>query len=1055
MPYSSNYLGLRARQGKLKAIKVGRDWMTTEAWVREYLDYVEDFNRQVAEARKHVAVLAKAPTEILPPPWRGQNDRGSTSSGWTPGPIFRFLEAGVLLVLFAVSLAVHAPQAFGEFLSSLDSVREPLVAAGKELERDLWQVKEEIAAGNFETLFIITDGLEGLGEGTEKTIEILAEGFGEDFRLPSETKGLASIFDQISQANESVKSKVRSASEGMFRVFRENVRESYEGVLEITSRVVLTLAPQGGPEEGSVSEDIVGRIKNLESRIKELEEAAGEQIVEVSRIIQPIKEVVKTREVTKIVREGTRIEEVVPSADLAKITTTITDYQNQISSLENRASNGPGGITNQIIQSVTYMNLNTSKRLDLTGGLTVSGGNVTVTEAGAATVGSLTVGGSATFSQGATLSGNLNFSNNQATNFRAENVTSNPTAGNAGRLVFNTSDNTLYVDNGTSFTAVGADTLQNAYASGNTITTSNNRNLTISLADTATDSSFIVDILGTGNVFEVRDGGNLAFQIADKGLLTASSTATTQDAFTFNATSLTSGDFMQITVPQSGLTGDILKIQNNATTPSNLFRILSTGAFSVSPTSVTATSTIEGSFRVDTTDNVFTVNANENRVGIGTANPATLFDITGTGSARFRVDTAGGIVASSTNTTADAITVNATSLTSGDAIQITVPQSSFTGDALRVETNATTPAVRFKVDTSGNTTLGGYLIGVSGTNTTIRASGATSGSTSNGSIYFADSSGTVKARIDTTASGGGASYGTLHIGATNTSAADLAEYYPAIALDLSPGDVVKLATATASTTGESIFGIVKTNQEADSGLLGVISTQAGLILGADDLDPGQSSGPGGKALVALAGRVPVKVTSENGAISPGDYLTASDIPGVAQKAASPGPVVGMALEAFDEGEGTIQVFLQAQWSASMITRGSQEALSYLEEVGGKLTVKTDLDLEGHAIVNVGRIESLSGKWSIDEQGNIVVQNLEVKGIIVGSDYTRGSATIPAGYRDMAVTFSTPAAKPPKAVVATPTWNARVWVSDVSTGGFSLHFDAVSPEVAAVYWQAQY
>ncbi|OGY76898.1 MAG: hypothetical protein A2240_02070 [Candidatus Jacksonbacteria bacterium RIFOXYA2_FULL_43_12] len=36
-PYSQEYLSLRARQGKLKAVKRGRNWFTTKEWVREYV----------------------------------------------------------------------------------------------------------------------------------------------------------------------------------------------------------------------------------------------------------------------------------------------------------------------------------------------------------------------------------------------------------------------------------------------------------------------------------------------------------------------------------------------------------------------------------------------------------------------------------------------------------------------------------------------------------------------------------------------------------------------------------------------------------------------------------------------------------------------------------------------------------------------------------------------------------------------------------------------------------------------------------------------------------
>ncbi len=65
--------------------------------------------------------------------------------------------------------------------------------------------------------------------------------------------------------------------------------------------------------------------------------------------------------------------------------------------------------------------------------------------------------------------------------------------------------------------------------------------------------------------------------------------------------------------------------------------------------------------------------------------------------------------------------------------------------------------------------------------------------------------------------------------------------------------------------------------------------------------------------VALAGRVPVRVDASFGAIEPGDFLTASPIPGVAMKATGPGIVIGTALEALASGEGTIQLFVDRGW----------------------------------------------------------------------------------------------------------------------------------------------
>ncbi len=51
--------------------------------------------------------------------------------------------------------------------------------------------------------------------------------------------------------------------------------------------------------------------------------------------------------------------------------------------------------------------------------------------------------------------------------------------------------------------------------------------------------------------------------------------------------------------------------------------------------------------------------------------------------------------------------------------------------------------------------------------------------------------------------------------------------------------------------------------------------------------------------VALASRVPVKASLENGRIQPGDKLTASSVPGIAMKATKPGQIVGTALESLD------------------------------------------------------------------------------------------------------------------------------------------------------------
>ncbi|MCC6953898.1 MAG: hypothetical protein IT290_07245 [Deltaproteobacteria bacterium] len=85
-------------------------------------------------------------------------------------------------------------------------------------------------------------------------------------------------------------------------------------------------------------------------------------------------------------------------------------------------------------------------------------------------------------------------------------------------------------------------------------------------------------------------------------------------------------------------------------------------------------------------------------------------------------------------------------------------------------------------------------------------------------------------------------------------------------------------------------------------VLGIVSTEPGVTLG----------GFGRKELlgyrkvpVALAGRIPVKVSNENGVIELGDRLTPSSTPGVAMRADEGDLQIAIALEPFEETTGTV------------------------------------------------------------------------------------------------------------------------------------------------------
>ncbi|MFC2108542.1 leucine-rich repeat domain-containing protein [Candidatus Bipolaricaulota bacterium] len=140
--------------------------------------------------------------------------------------------------------------------------------------------------------------------------------------------------------------------------------------------------------------------------------------------------------------------------------------------------------------------------------------------------------------------------------------------------------------------------------------------------------------------------------------------------------------------------------------------------------------------------------------------------------------------------------------------------------------------------------------------------------------------------------------GALYGAAFETGAADIAEWVH-ISTPAVPGDVVEFDPMAP--------GQYRMSQNVCSSLVaGVISTTPGVTLG-------RSLVASEKALLALIGIVPVKVTNEGGSIHPGDLLVTSSAPGHAMRWAGPDPclcsLVGKALEPMNEEQGVILVLL--------------------------------------------------------------------------------------------------------------------------------------------------
>jgi hypothetical protein len=130
---------------------------------------------------------------------------------------------------------------------------------------------------------------------------------------------------------------------------------------------------------------------------------------------------------------------------------------------------------------------------------------------------------------------------------------------------------------------------------------------------------------------------------------------------------------------------------------------------------------------------------------------------------------------------------------------------------------------------------------------------------------------------------------------------------------LESGDVVIVHPDKDETVGF-------TTTPYDTRVAGAISSAPGIMLGANGTESQvvieQEIDVNNGAPLALVGRVPVKVTDENGPIKRGDLIVTSSTPGYAMKGdpdkVEVGMVIGKAMQEHEFGEGMIIVLVNLQ-----------------------------------------------------------------------------------------------------------------------------------------------
>jgi len=289
--YSQEYLSLRARQGKLKAVKLGRNWVTTQEWLREYTGEIkceDEEEKFIPEVKPKAPVLVK---EIKKPIYSYIQKVISPFVQKFCQPKF-ILSSALIILLLISSILFFSPQA-----------RTSLINTGEGIANFVFSQKQNI-----------TNLPYYLSKAPEKISQAIQE-------------APASLAESFSQFNQKLSQKITVTSQAI----KSKLGDSYIKLAEF-------FIPGYSLEPSflRMPEQLLPGQRNI---IK-VEMPVIQEIVEQVQEITPqitTKEV--TRELTREVSQVTQVTETIQSTDLAQLnqdinllSQRITDLGSQISS---------------------------------------------------------------------------------------------------------------------------------------------------------------------------------------------------------------------------------------------------------------------------------------------------------------------------------------------------------------------------------------------------------------------------------------------------------------------------------------------------------------------------------------------------------------------------------------------------------------------------------------------------------------------------------------------------------------------------------------------------
>ena len=178
--YSQEYLSLRARQGKLRAIKIGRNWATTQEWLDEYIakaEAVKETYKNGSGKKKEAYLQAKivAPPVNLPV----EQEEAFVFTKPKRPSLFPSLKVGFVvstILLFVFGGAVYGKDGVYEFAGDVheavqtlsDNAQQAVVVAGAAVHERVQHLGTEVKEDVASIAAALPDSIDGLSEGFDQ-----------------------------------------------------------------------------------------------------------------------------------------------------------------------------------------------------------------------------------------------------------------------------------------------------------------------------------------------------------------------------------------------------------------------------------------------------------------------------------------------------------------------------------------------------------------------------------------------------------------------------------------------------------------------------------------------------------------------------------------------------------------------------------------------------------------------------------------------------------------------------------------------------------------------